>query len=172
MGRFRITIARLLLVIASCGVAFAALRSPSWIWASTVFSLVVAALAAATLSAVYRLGERRAFWTGFALCGWLYLGLSSYPWGGSSLSPLIVTSALMDLAYPAVEGMRGMGGTGMTAQSIWVYWSEPPRGAIPFNWVVPEPYRVICHALLTPIIAVSGGLLARRLHRTRAELDG
>src|SRR3954468_2576084 len=102
MGLFRITIARLLLLIAYCGVGFAALRSPSWIWASTVFSLVVAALAAATLTAVYRLGARRAFWTGFALCGWLYLGLSSHPWSGPSLRPLIVTSALIDLSYPTL----------------------------------------------------------------------
>jgi hypothetical protein len=39
-------------------------------------------------------------------------------------------------------------------------------------WVVPEPFRVICHALLTPIVAFLGGLLARRLHRTRDESEG
>jgi hypothetical protein len=172
MGRFRITIARLLLVIAYCGVVFAALRSPSWIWASTVFSLVVASLAAATLTAVHRLGARRAFWTGFAFCGWLYLGLSSYPWSGSNLNPLIVTSALMDLAYPTIAGMSGTSGIGVTTQSIWEYWSLPPRGVTPFNWGVPEQYRVICHALLTPIAALLGGLLARRLHRTRDEPEG
>jgi hypothetical protein len=172
MGRFRITIARLLLVVAYCGVMFAALRSPSWIWASTIFSLVVASLAAATLTAVYRLGARRAFWTGFALCGWLYLGLSSYPVSGSNQSPLIVTTALMDLSYPTIGGMDGIGGTGVTTQNIWDYWSQPPRGASPFGWAVPEPFRVICHALLTPIVALPGGLLARRLHRTRDELEG
>jgi hypothetical protein len=172
MGRFRITIARLLQVIAYCGVGFAAVRSPSWIWASTVFSLVVASLAAATLTAVYRLGARRAFWTGFAFCGWLYLGLSSYPWSGSNLSPLIVTSALMDLAYPTIGGTGGGGGSGLVTQSIWEYWSQPPLNASPFNWVVPEPFRVICHALLTPIVALLGGLLARRLYRTRDELEG
>jgi hypothetical protein len=172
MGQIRITIARLLLVIAYFGVAFAALRSPSWIWASTGFSLVSAALAAATLTAVYRLGMRRAFWTGFALCGWLYLGLSSYPWSGSNLSPLIVTSALMDLAYPTIGDMGGMGGIGVTTPMIWEYWSQPPRDSIPFNWAVPEPFRIICHTLLTPIVALLGGLLARRLHRTRDEREG
>jgi hypothetical protein len=172
MGRFRITIARLLLVIAYCGFAFAALRSPSWIWASTVFSIVVASLAAATLTAVYRLGARRAFWTGFAMCGWLYLGLSSYPWSGANLSPLVVTSALMDLAYPTLGAMGGMAGRGVSTQGIWDYWSRPPQGAIPFNWLVPEPFRVICHALLTPIFGLLGGLLARRLHRTRDEPEG
>ena len=56
MGRFRITIARLLLIIVYFGVGFAAMRSPSWIWASTLFSLVTTSMAAATLTAVYRLG--------------------------------------------------------------------------------------------------------------------
>ena len=172
MGRFRISIGRLLLVIACCGVGFAALRSPSWIWASTVYSVVVASLAAATLNAVYRLGARRAFWTGFALYGWLYLGLNTYPRSDSNVSPLIVTTVLMDLAYPTIGGMGGTGGTGVTTESIWGYWSQPPRGAMPFGWAVPEPFRVICHALLTPIFALLGGLLARRLHRTRDELNG
>jgi hypothetical protein len=170
MGRFRITIARLLLIIVYFGVGFAAMRSPSWIWASTLFSLVTTSLAAATLTALYRPGARRAFWTGFAFCGWLYLGLSSYPWSGSGMSPLIITSALMDLLYPKIGDVSGMRGAAATTESIWEYWSEPPRGAIPFNWAIPEPYRVICHSLLTPIAALLGGLLARWLHRTGDDL--
>jgi hypothetical protein len=126
----------------------------------------------ATLTAVYRLGARRAFWTGFALCGWLYLGLTTYPFGGSNQSPLIVTTALMDFAYPTLGGMGSAGGTGVVSQSVWDYWSQPPRTAIPFGFVVPEPYRVICHGLLTPIVGLLGGLLARRLHRTRDEREG
>jgi hypothetical protein len=166
MGRFRISIGRLLVVIAHCGVAFAALRSPSWIWASTFFSLVFASMAVATLTAIYRLGSQRAFWTGYAICGWLYLGLSCLSWGSSTLSPLIITTALMDLAYPTIDRISGMGRVGPTTESIWQYWSQPPRSAGPFNWAVPEPYRAICHSIFTPILALLGGLLARRLHRT------
>jgi hypothetical protein len=171
MGRFRITIGRLLLVIAHFGVGFAALRSPSWIWASTFFSFVVASMAAATLTVIYRRGSLQAFWTGYAVCGWLYLGLSIFQLGGSNLSPLMITTALMDLAYPTIDRLSGMNRIGASTESIWQYWSVPPQGAGPFNWAVPEPYRAICHAIITPILALLGGLLARRLHRTRDELE-
>jgi hypothetical protein len=192
MGWVRITIARLLLIIVYFGVGFAALRSPSWIWSSTIFSAMVGLLAASTLTAIYRLGPRRAFWTGFALFGWLYLGLSSCLRTGSDLSPLIVTSALMDFAYPAISdvaggaggmfvpgmgapgmaGMRGavvVSGSGPTTEGIWAYWSQPSQGAFPFHWAVPEPFRVICHGLLTPIVALVGGFIAIRLHRTSGD---
>jgi hypothetical protein len=172
MGRFRITIGRLLLIIAHFGVGFAALRSPSWIWASTFFSLVVATMAAATLTAVYRRGSRRAFWTGYAVCGWLYLGLSVFHLGGENLSPLIITTALMDLAYPTIDRLATMGLPGPSTENIWQYWSVPPRDATPFSWAVPEPYRAICHATCTPIVALLGGLLARRLYVIRDELGG
>src|SRR5262249_50064300 len=198
MGWFRISIARMLMIVAYCGLGFAAVRSPSWICASVVFSLIVASLAVARLTAVYRLGARRAFWTGFAFCGWLYLGLSTQGWNGSSPSPLIVTTPLMDLAYPSIVGISappptpaagvmmgmmrgrmmgmggmmgggGMGGPGVSTQGIWEYWSEPPQAAGQFSWLVPEPFRVICHSMLAPIVALLGGLLASRLHRTREE---
>jgi hypothetical protein len=172
MGRFRITIGRLLLAIAHCGVGFAALRSPSWIWASTFFSLVVATMAAATLTAVYRRGSRRAFWTGYAVCGWLYLGLSVFHLGGENLSPLIITTALMDLAYPTIDRLATMGLPGASTADIWQYWSVPPPNLGPFDWAVPEPYRAICHAICTPIVALLGGLLARRLYGTGGEVGG
>ena len=171
MNRLRFTIAQTMAAVFFLGFGFAALRSPSWIWASTLFSVVATLLAVATLTAVYRLGARRAFWTGFALCGWLYLGMSAWPWSGSgsNQSALIVTSALMDLAYPTIQDISNMRGSGAATAGIWRYWSEPPRDAAPFNWAVPEPYRVICHSMLTPFFALLGGLLARRLYRTRDE---
>jgi hypothetical protein len=171
MGRYRITIGRMLVVIAHFGVGFAALRSPSWIWASTFFSLVAASMTASALTAVYRRGSRRAFWTGYAVCGWLYLGLSSVPFASPNLSPLLITTPLMDLAYPTIDRLATMGRPGPSTESIWQYWSEPPRVASPFNWAVPEPYRAICHAMFTPIFALMGGLLARHLHRTGEESD-
>jgi hypothetical protein len=100
MGWLQVTIRRLLLVIVYRAVGFAALRTPSWLWAGAVFSLVVATLLVATSAAVYRRGEQHAFWTGFALCGWFYLGLSLWLLKGSEMAPPVITSVLIDLAYP------------------------------------------------------------------------
>jgi hypothetical protein len=47
------------------------------------------------------------------------------------------------------------------------HWSTPPQFATSFDWRVPEPFRIIGHALLTPFFALMGGLSAQRLYRTR-----
>ena len=84
---------------------------------------------------------------------------------------VLITTALMDLAYLTIDRLSGKNRIGNSTESIWQYWSLPPQNAAPFNWAVPEPYRAICHAINTPILALLGALLTRRLHRTRDELD-
>ena len=91
MRRLRFNIANLLGVILVLGVGFAALRESSDLWESGVFTLMLAALLISILLAVHRTESRRAFWIGFALFGWIYLGLSLVP---SIESRLITTKAL------------------------------------------------------------------------------
>src|SRR5271155_1533513 len=79
MRRIRFNIASLLGVILVLGVGFAALRESSDLWESGVFTLTLAALLISILLAIYRTESRRAFWIGFALFGWIYLGLSLVP---------------------------------------------------------------------------------------------
>ena len=91
MRRLRFNIASLLGVILVLGVGFAALRESNDLWESGVFTLTLAALLISILLAVHRTESRRAFWIGFALFGWIYLGLSLVP---SIESRLITTKAL------------------------------------------------------------------------------
>ena len=91
MRRLRFNIANLLGVILVLGVGFAALRESSDLWESGVFTLMLAALLISILLAVHRTESKRAFWIGFALFGWIYLGLSLVP---SIESRLITTKAL------------------------------------------------------------------------------
>ncbi len=91
MKRFRFTIGSLLGVILVLGVGFAALRQSTDLWDSGLFTLTLAALAISILLAVHRTEKRRAFWLGFALFGWIYLGLSLVP---SIESRLITSRAL------------------------------------------------------------------------------
>jgi hypothetical protein len=115
MKRFRFNIASLLSVIMVFGVGFAALREASDIWESGVFTLALAALLISILFAIHRTGKRRAFWTGFALLGSAYLGLSLLP---STESRLITTKALAFLdskvpgratLYTVINGGIGSG---------------------------------------------------------------
>jgi hypothetical protein len=79
MKRIRFHIASLLGVILIIGVGSAALRESSDLWDSGVFALTHGVLLISILLAVHRIETRRAFWIGFALFGWVYLGLSMVP---------------------------------------------------------------------------------------------
>ena len=94
MRRFRFKIASLLVAILVLGVGFAALRESNDIWDSGLFSLTLAALLISILFGIHRTEAKRAFWIGFALCGWVYLGLCLVP---SIEARLITTKVLASL---------------------------------------------------------------------------
>jgi hypothetical protein len=102
MNRLRFSIASLLVWVALLGVGIAALRSGSPLWGNALFSLAIGMLTIAILAAVYRKGRRRAFWVGFATCGWVYILLSLGPDSDALASPLLITTAILDLLYPKV----------------------------------------------------------------------
>jgi hypothetical protein len=91
MRRFRFTIANLLGLVLLLAVGFAALREATELWDSAVFSTTLGLLSASVLLAIHRADRRRAFWLGFALIGWIYLGASLIP---PIESRLLTTKAL------------------------------------------------------------------------------
>jgi hypothetical protein len=91
MRKLRFNIASLLAVILVLGVGYAALRESSDLWESGVFAVTLAALLSSILLAVHSIESRRAFWIGFAVFGWTYLGLTLMP---PIESRLITTKAL------------------------------------------------------------------------------
>jgi hypothetical protein len=102
MNRMRFSIASLLVWVALLGVGITALRSASPLWANALFSLAIGTLTVSILAAVYRKGRRRAFWVGFATCGWVYMLLSLGPDSDALASPFLITTAILDLLYPKV----------------------------------------------------------------------
>src|SRR5947209_17145593 len=94
MRRSHVSIAHLLLVVLFCGVALAALRSPSTAWASALFTLATGALLVAPLGIIYRRGRRQAFCVGFALFGWGYFLLSLVPEARAQLGTTTLLGAL------------------------------------------------------------------------------
>ena len=91
MRRFRFHLGTLVILVLVLGVGFAALRESNEIWDSITFSVTLGVLLTSILLAIHRTEKRRAFWLGFALFGWAYLGLSLVP---SIESRLITTKAL------------------------------------------------------------------------------
>src|SRR5271166_5644353 len=91
MRRFRFHIGTLLLLVLILGVGFAALRESNETWDGSIFSITLGVLLISILLAIHRTEKRRAFWLGFALFGWTYLGLSLVP---SIESRLLTTKVL------------------------------------------------------------------------------
>src|SRR5258708_36614221 len=79
MRRLRFSIASLLILVLFVAVAIAALREATHMWDSGVFSLALGVLLVSALLALHRTERGRAFWLGFALFGWTYLGASVVP---------------------------------------------------------------------------------------------
>jgi hypothetical protein len=78
--RLRFSIASLLTAIAFCGISLAALRSGFALWASAMFTTVVALFSAAILGAMASRGRPRLSWAGLAVFGWIYLAVAFGPW--------------------------------------------------------------------------------------------
>jgi hypothetical protein len=79
MRRLQFSIQTLLAVVLFVCLSCAALRARTELWDSGLFAGMLGSLLVATLLAAHRVGRKRAFWIGFALFGWVYLGLSLVP---------------------------------------------------------------------------------------------
>jgi hypothetical protein len=96
----RFSIAGLVGAVCLCAFALASLLHAATPWAGAVFSINLGLLTVALIGVIYRGGQRRAFWVGFSICGWAYLVLNHGPWFKDLIGPRLVTSQLLDWAYP------------------------------------------------------------------------
>jgi hypothetical protein len=137
MTHLRISVAGMMIVLIVLAFALASLRFPSDAAAAVVLLATQALLAFAILAVVYRTGERRAFWLGFALFGWGYMALIWESWlGQSGDRPEMLTS----IALEHVD--------------TWFHRSPDPRTALlPFDAPTSVDYlnRVILTKLEEPV---------------------
>jgi hypothetical protein len=195
MKRIRFNIASLLEVVLLVAVSFAGLREATESWDSGLFSVTLVVLLVSILLAVHRAEIRRAYWFGFALFGWIYLGLTLVP---SIESRLISTKALTYLDSKVPD--RSI----VYIRRVWDTWSSDPtqsnqsvrstslalspegNGAVGGNWsgagdwMFPRSFTGaagsstvnfirIGHSFLTVIAAMTGGVLSRYLHAKNRE---
>jgi hypothetical protein len=186
MKRFRVSIAGLMAMIVFAAIGIAALRYPTPLAASLLLTATLTILAVATLAAVFRRGDARAFWAGFAVAGWGYLGLCYGPLADPRVHQRLATTALLNglygrLAYaPRAEGEAiwyDAKGESYPARVIGI---EAGPGGIHYALQVDynrtltqheaspdsmraidlEGYRVLGHSLFCPVVAILGGIAA------------
>jgi hypothetical protein len=88
----RMTTRRLMVAVVIIGIGVAALLYPSLLVASAAFTMTVGTLLVALLGVAWGAGERRAFWTGFAVIGWGHLLLA---WRNPIGMPYVLSVYLM-----------------------------------------------------------------------------
>jgi hypothetical protein len=186
MSRIRFNIASLLVVVLVLGVGFAALRESNDHWESGLFTLTLSVLLISILLAIHRTESRRAFWIGFALFGWTYMGLTLVP----SIESRLATTEVLAYLDSKVPGRTqsyfkvqftgtGPGARGKQVQAVafspdgrqlatsslgTVRVWDAATGRLLGGWAgTTENFVRIGHSLITLLAGWFGGLLSRRL---------
>lgn len=100
MKGIRFSLGAMFLGIAAVCLACAALVKPNWVWVLTLQAASLGILTVALLAVlVYERSAARAFWIGFAVVGWGYLGLQRLHLSEVSVSGE-VSEWLLDVIHP------------------------------------------------------------------------
>jgi hypothetical protein len=107
MRYLRLGLAQMLLLVAFCGITFAALKNPTIELANTLATFALGIVLFAGLAIVYRTGRRRAFWAGFATFGGFYLLCTTVPFVSTAMRPRLLSTIWIERLYldmnPQVE---------------------------------------------------------------------
>src|SRR5262245_29525728 len=116
----RVSIAGLMGAVAVVAVGCAALRSGSPVWHGTLLLATRAILGVALIGALCRQGEKRAWWIGFALFGWIYKTCS---FAANESWPMIPTQVLLDEFSSRIDDEPGRFGRGnMELNPLFPVW--------------------------------------------------
>ena len=189
MRRLRFPIAGVMLSILPIGIGLAALRDPSELWASALFTLTVLALLISILGTAARRGPARMAFLGFALFGASYLVLVFGPWHGTNPDglrpPPLVTRPLLEW----IRECNGGPGSNWDVVRLDESWPGPvqqltfgpadltlvpPRSRPVPTWslrivVDVSPYKQIAHSMLALVAGALGAIAGRRIAPREAE---
>jgi hypothetical protein len=181
----------LLIAVAFVAVACMALVSASPWWVRGSWLATVGVLFVAVLQAIFRRGERRSFWLGFAIAGWLCIvaGCDAFP--GLRIVRQLPEQVMgylharlpNSLRMPFIDEQTGRPVDGAVSWPpvISYYGPQDPRVKLGLSFLAqqqqptfaPNPRHVpldqfqsIGEAIWTLLMALLGGLIARWVYRS------
>jgi hypothetical protein len=166
-----ITIAAMMLVVALAAIGFVAVRYPTALAASAAFSIVFAALVAATVMAICRPGRSRAIWGSFSFCGFVYLYVSMIVGANGSEQFVGVPSLIIQPIFDIVHDMitrRPKGGIHSSPSGVDL-WLDTTVSVFD---TFPQQLIQIAHCFAGLAVATIGALFARYLTRVPTTTDG
>jgi hypothetical protein len=182
MRWLRVPIAGLMLSVLPVGVGLAALRDPSELWASALFTLTLLALLVSVLGTVARRGASQMAFLGFALFGGSYLVLAFGPWAwvnpdGLRPPPLVTRMLLAHVRESKVGPVANWPEIRLDAS--WYNHAQqlaygpadltimPPPSGVPVSpgslYLVFDvsPYKQIAHSVLALLAGTLGAIAGR-----------
>jgi hypothetical protein len=181
MRRLRVPIAAVMLSILLIAVGLAALRDPSELWASALFTATILALLVSILGTVARRGAARMAFLGFALFGTSYLVLAFGPWPWTNPDglrpPPLVTRVLLDQLRESEVGPAS-DWKDIRFEAQWygtfqhlatcpadLTFVPPPAGSVqtPSLSLLFDisPYKQIAHSVMALVAGVLGAIAGR-----------
>jgi hypothetical protein len=128
MRNMRFSIAGLMGFVVVAALGFGGLKASDESWASGCYTLLVAALVVAVITAFQSIGRKRAYWAGFAIAGSVYFGFVFGTLGTSKVTP---PQFLTELLFDRLEAMVHPTGLGITFGTITVSSVTGTSGAAP-----------------------------------------
>ena len=102
----RVSIAGAMRLVLVAAVGISAMMRPSPLWAGLFVAGTLAMLTYALIGVLHARGPHRAYWSGFAVAGWMALAVHYGPWFREAVTPMLGTTALSDMAYQLLHATR------------------------------------------------------------------
>lgn len=137
-SKFRFSIRAILIATGYTALAVAALVNPTKAWLGVMYGITIAMLFFSLLGIIYRTERTRAYWTGFALFGFGYMGLIFGPF--AEISAKLPTTLVLEYALYKFHGpsMNQYGAPWMSYPSSTTTYSSPVT-TYPSPAYIPSP---------------------------------
>lgn len=152
------------------GAGYLALRYPNRLLANALYSASLLSLTVGVIAIIYRKGRERAFWVGYAVCGWAYIVLTTFPILDTHVGVHLLTTTGLDLLYPGLAHRPPR--VPVTSSGAWVDWTDlhlnfDRRYVGSVVMIASESFMRIGHSAISLTLALLGGIAARRMYATR-----